>query len=466
MKKEIIGIFVVALLIATVFPVIVSSYETSCKNSSTTLSLYAIYSTDEYVNVVDVGTCSKTASFFKYYSEEGPEVSPNGRYVAQPITYGGNYGVEIIDLSTLTSNYCSVDGTWNLWKPWARNIVFAEFGANNLPNTPSQPSGPTSGNTGVSYSYTTSTTDPDNDDVKYGWDWNGDGNVDDWTSFYSSGATCTTSHSWSTAGTYNVKVKAEDINGAQSGFSPALTVVISGANNPPNTPSKPSGTTTGTTGVSYTYTTSATDPDGDNVMYGFDWDGDGNADDWTGFYPSGTTGSKSHSWTTAGTYHVKVIAEDVHGAQSGFSPALTVIISTGGNNPPNKPATPTGTTSGKTGTSYPYSTSVTDPDGDKVKYGWDWDGDGSVDQWDDNGGSYYTSGATISTSHSWGTEGTYIVKVKAEDINGAQSVWSDPLTVSMPKTKQFLNRPFLNFFQNFLQEHPLIYQLVQRFFNL
>jgi hypothetical protein len=41
-------------------------------------------------------------------------------------------------------------------------------------------------------------------------------------------------------------------------------------NAPPNTPSKPSGPTSGVVGTSYTYSTSTTDPDGDNVCYQFD----------------------------------------------------------------------------------------------------------------------------------------------------------------------------------------------------
>jgi len=99
---------------------------------------------------------------------------------------------------------------------------------NQPPNAPSTPSGPSSGDTGISYEYSTSTIDPDGDQIKYGWDWNGNGNVDEWTSLYSSGSTCSKSHSWSSEGTYNVKVKAEDSNGAQSSWSSAKTVTISG----------------------------------------------------------------------------------------------------------------------------------------------------------------------------------------------------------------------------------------------
>ncbi len=64
-------------------------------------------------------------------------------------------------------------------------------------------------------------------------------------------------------------------------------------------------------------------------------------------------------------------------------------------------------------------------------------------------------------------KGTYQIKVKARDIPSfEESEWSEPLPVSMPKNKPYTDRPFLQFLQNFLQNHPLIYQLLQRFLRL
>jgi len=63
------------------------------------------------------------------------------------------------------------------------------------------------------------------------------------------------------------------------------------------------------------------------------------------------------------------------------------------------------------------------------------DGDGSVDKCDDNNGGYYPSGVQISTSLTWSSQGTYSLKVMAEDINGAQSAWSLPQSDTMPKNK-------------------------------
>jgi hypothetical protein len=94
--------------------------------------------------------------------------------------------------------------------------------------------------------------------------------------------------------------------------------------NPPNTPSGPSGPTAGYTGVSYTYSTSATDPDGDKIYYKFDWGDEKSI--WFGPFTSGNSFSTSHSWSSAGTYQVKVRAKDVHGALSDWNTGISVKI--------------------------------------------------------------------------------------------------------------------------------------------
>jgi hypothetical protein len=94
-------------------------------------------------------------------------------------------------------------------------------------------------------------------------------------------------------------------------------------NTPPNTPSQPSGLTTGYRNVWYTYSTNTTDPDGDDVRYQFYW-GDGSYT--TGWYTSGANASASHSWSSFGYKYVKVRAQDSTGAWSDWSSCLTLNI--------------------------------------------------------------------------------------------------------------------------------------------
>ena len=111
------------------------------------------------------------------------------------------------------------------------------------------------------------------------------------------------------------------------------------SNAPPNTPSTPSGPDDGITGAEYTFTTSADDPELDQVYYWFDWD-DGTNSGWVGPYNSGETGSASHAWDDAGDYEVTVKAKDTNNGESDWSdphiitivagPILDVGIITGG----------------------------------------------------------------------------------------------------------------------------------------
>ncbi|RLF30793.1 MAG: hypothetical protein DRJ99_01480 [Thermoplasmata archaeon] len=117
------------------------------------------------------------------------------------------------------------------------------------------------------------------------------------------------------------------------------------------------------------------------------------------------------------------------------------------NKPPNKPNKPSGPTSGKAGTSYTYSTSTTDPDEDQVYYWFDW-GDRTNSGWL----GPYNSGQTVGASHTWSEKGSYDIKVKAKDTNDAESDWSDPLPITMPKNKGSpFNINFWWFIKNFLK---------------
>jgi len=107
-----------------------------------------------------------------------------------------------------------------------------------------------------------------------------------------------------------------------------MVISLEIVNRPPNTPSRPSGPTSGYTGSSYTYSTSATDPDGDDLYYIFSW-GDGSTKT-IGPCPSGATVFASHTWSSAGTYYVKVRAKDINGLLSDWSQSLMVTISSGG----------------------------------------------------------------------------------------------------------------------------------------
>ena len=100
------------------------------------------------------------------------------------------------------------------------------------------------------------------------------------------------------------------------------TITIS--NDPPNTPNQPDGPTEGEINIEYTYNTSTTDPDDDQVYY--KWDFGDEVTDWMGPFDSGEGVSESHIWALPGTYMVKVKAKDVHEAESDWSEPVEVAI--------------------------------------------------------------------------------------------------------------------------------------------
>ncbi len=91
-------------------------------------------------------------------------------------------------------------------------------------------------------------------------------------------------------------------------------------------PAKPSidGPSSGTAGVSYDYTFTATDPNDDNVYYYIEW-GDGDTEEWIGPFDSGEVITRSHSWTEQGTYPVRAKAKDIEGHESSWG-TLTVTM--------------------------------------------------------------------------------------------------------------------------------------------
>ncbi|MCD6481437.1 MAG: PKD domain-containing protein [Thermoplasmata archaeon] len=95
-------------------------------------------------------------------------------------------------------------------------------------------------------------------------------------------------------------------------------------------------------------------------------------------------------------------------------------------NSPSKPSTPSGEVSGKIRQTYSYESIASDDDGDMLYYLWDF-GDGS-EKWI----GPYAEGQKVTVQHSWSKKGNYEVKVKARDIYGRESEWSDPLPVKMP----------------------------------
>ena len=97
-------------------------------------------------------------------------------------------------------------------------------------------------------------------------------------------------------------------------------------NNPPNPPTQPIGPTLIQRDVTYTYSSSAFDSDGDKIRLRFYW-GDGTSSEWTPLTPSNVTVTLFHEWNNISSYSVSGIAQDENGSNSSWSIPLTVTVS-------------------------------------------------------------------------------------------------------------------------------------------
>ena len=169
----------------------------------------------------------------------------------------------------------------------------------------------------------------------------------------------------------------------------------------------------------------------------------------------GAQGDQGHSvfQTSSGDY--LVAGETLsYGTASGYDAWLIKVR--WGNDPPNKPARPDGPTEVPVGRRRDYKSSAVDPDGDQVYLMFDW-GDGQYSDWL----GPVSSGEDVVEDHWWVQKGSYQVKVKAMDVLGEESVWSDPLTVTMPRDKT-MNALFLNWLEN----HPNLFPLLRCLLSL
>jgi outer membrane protein assembly factor BamB len=152
--------------------------------------------------------------------------------------------------------------------------------------------------------------------------------------------------------------------------------------------------------------------DNNSIIYAGDWDGV--------FYALNPDGAALWKFKTNNPIMVSpVIAEDgtVYIASwDGYLYALEIIEIH--NEPPIKP-TLDGPSEGKAREEYTFTANTTDPDGHKISYFFDWEYEHENSGWLD----FIPSGTTININQTFYLEGTYTVKVKAQDRYGADSLW-------------------------------------------
>ncbi|MDJ0807552.1 MAG: PKD domain-containing protein [Gammaproteobacteria bacterium] len=230
-------------------------------------------------------------------------------------------------------------------------------------------------------------TDSDGNIVSYAWDF-GDGTT---------GSGVSPSHTYASAGTYNVTLTVTDNDGLTD--SAATTATI---DPPPAAPTADAGGPyTGTAGVALTFDGSgSTDSDGNIVSYAWDF-GDGN---------TSTEMSPTHTYATGGLYNVTLTVTDNDDLTDTASTTADI------NNPPV--SDPNGPYSGLAGEAINFDgRGSDDSDGTIVSYAWDF-GDGNT-------------GVGERPSHIYATAGTYDVSLTVTDNDGASDSASTTATITV-----------------------------------
>jgi PKD repeat protein len=210
----------------------------------------------------------------------------------------------------------------------------------------------------------------------------------------------TASHTYALAGTYVVTLRVTNSIGATNTKSQSVTVG-QGANPTATFVMSPASPVIGQT---INFNASASTPAAGRRIAGYSWDfGDGT---------SGGGQTTAHAYATAGTYTIVLVVTDDAGHYATATQSVTV---SNGNPTAQIVVTPPTATTG-TPVSFIGSGSTPAPGRTIVSYSWDF-GDGSKG-----------SGAT--TSHPYGSAGTYTVTLIVTDDQGKQGVATATVTIS------------------------------------
>ena len=194
------------------------------------------------------------------------------------------------------------------WSNW-HSITVSDT-VNVPPEMPSTPAGTDTGFVGSEYDFTALADDQNGDRVHLQFDW-GDGDTSDWSALVSGGTQVTMSHAWPTTGEYSIVARAMDGKGLVSAWSNVhiFVAVWDTVSRAPGIPLIPAGPDTAYVDSTCDFSTAGGDPNGDSIMFQFDW-GDGDTSSWSSPVAESTVVSLGHSWTTAGQFSVRARAKD------------------------------------------------------------------------------------------------------------------------------------------------------------
>ncbi|MGC3953808.1 MAG: PKD domain-containing protein [Propionicimonas sp.] len=214
-------------------------------------------------------------------------------------------------------------------------------------------------------------TDPEAGELSYAWEF-GDGNT---------GTGVTASHSYGSAGSYQVKLTVTDQGGLTNVLTQTVTVVANQA---------PTAAFTSSVQLHNVSFDAAGSADADGTIASYAWDfGDGN---------TGTGATATHEYGSAGSFTVALTVTDDQGATNTVSQVVETVDA-----PNQLPTAAFVSQASDLAVAFDASGS-TDPDGSIASYAWDF-GDTAT-------------GTGVNASHTYGQAGSYQVTLTVTDNRG------------------------------------------------
>ena len=185
----------------------------------------------------------------------------------------------------------------------------------------------------------------------------------------------------------------------------------------------------------------------------YEWSFDTDGDD---IYDTSATGdSVTQTWEKPGVYwvQVKAIYDD-------YEETTETIVEIEYEEFPDTPTKPSGQKQILANIQYRYKTSSEDPAGNDLWYIFDWgDGEHSLV-------GPVKSGKTATGIHKWKENGNYEVKVMAINEFAYWSDFSDPLEITVPRTRDTTNNLLFYLLQRFFSNNPNFFPILKQILGL
>ncbi|MEO0085023.1 MAG: hypothetical protein ABIK37_00135 [candidate division WOR-3 bacterium] len=196
-------------------------------------------------------------------------------------------------------------------------------GGCSRPTPPSVPElgGPGAGQPGETLHFRVRSTDRNGGNLCYLCDW-GDNTPARWGAELAAGETMLLSHVFEAAGGYEVRAKARDETGLESGWSGKLALSVAFVG--PERPAQPEGPTQVWPDTVWVFESTAGHVADESVSIQFDW-GDG-LGRWSVSGPPGSPVQDTHTFKVTGDYEVRARGRDAKGNVSPWSIPLSVAV--------------------------------------------------------------------------------------------------------------------------------------------